>query len=96
MSPSNSKATIRMIAASFAAGASAMVLVGLVGPVAVQGGLSVRDALASTDSDRPVIEPLDVAAINAQLAEAQAEMDASRARTDGAMERLEQLSDHHR
>jgi outer membrane protein TolC len=39
-----------------------------------------------------VIEPLDVAAIQAQLAKAQAEMDASRAATDGAMARLERLS----
>jgi hypothetical protein len=93
MSPSQTKATIRMVAASFAAGASAMVLFGLVAPVAVQGGLSIREAIAaSAESERPVIEPLDVAAIQAQLAKAQAEMDASRAATDGAMARLERLS----
>jgi hypothetical protein len=92
MSPSNTKATIRMVAASFAAGVSAMVLLGLVAPVAVQGGLSVRDAMAATESEIPAIEPLDVVSIQAQLAKAQAEMDASRARTDGAMQRLERLS----
>jgi hypothetical protein len=92
MSPSQTKATIRMVAASFAAGVSAMLLLGLVAPVAVQGGLSVRDAIALPDTQAPIIEPLDVAAIEAQLAKAQAEMDASRARTDGAMERLERLS----
>ena len=92
MSSTHTKATIRMVAASFAAGASAMVLFGLVGPVAAQGGLSVRDAMAaSREPERPVIE-LDVAAVQAQLAKAQAEMDASRAATDGAMQRLEQLS----
>jgi hypothetical protein len=89
MSPS--QVTIRMIAASFAAGVSAMVLLGLVAPVAVQGGLSVREAMAR-EAEIPVIEPLDVAAIEAQLARAQAEMDASRAATDEAMARLERLS----
>ena len=91
MSPSHTQATIRMIAASFAAGVSAMVLVGLVAPVAVQGGLSVREAMAQ-ESELPVIEPLDVAAIEAQLARAQAELDASRAKTDEAMARLQRLS----
>ncbi len=91
MSPSQTKTTVRMVAASFVAGAGAMMLLGLVAPVAVQGGLSMRDAIAAP-SQAPVIEPLDVAAIEAQLAKAQAEMDASRARTDGAMERLERLS----
>lgn len=92
MSPSQTKATARMVAASFAAGATAMVLLGLVAPVAVQGGLSVRDAIAAADSEAPLIEPLDVEAIEAQLASAQAEMDASRARTDGTIARLERLS----
>lgn len=81
-----------MVAASFAAGASAMLLVGLVAPVAVQGGLSVRDAIAMPETQAQLIEPLDVAAIEAQLAMAEAEMKASRVRTDGAIERLERLS----
>jgi hypothetical protein len=91
MSPSQTKATIRMIVASFAAGVSAMLLFGLVAPVAVQGGLSMRDAMAA-ESERAAIEPLDVAAIEAQLAEAHAAMEASRAATDEAMARLERLS----
>lgn len=82
-----------MVAASFAAGVSAMMLLGLVTPVVVQGGLSVREAMAATvEQEAPTIAPLDVAAIEAQLAAAQAEMDASRAATDAAMERLERLS----
>jgi len=92
MSPSNTKATIRTVAASFAAGVSAMVLLGLVAPVAVQGGLSVREAMASTNAQTAPIEPLDVASIQAQLAKAEAEMAASRARTDSAMARLDRLS----
>lgn len=93
MSSPNAKATFRMIAASFAAGASAMLLVGIVGPVAVQGGLSVRDAMAASVADRaPAIEPLDVAAIEAQLAEADAMMAAMRASTEDEMSRLAQLS----
>ena len=71
MSGSHTKATVRMVAASFAAGASAMVLFGLVAPVAVQGGLSVRDAIAMPETDAQLIEPLDVAAIEAQLAQAE-------------------------
>jgi hypothetical protein len=39
MSSSTNKATVRMIAASFAAGVSAMMLLGLVAPVAMRGGL---------------------------------------------------------
>jgi hypothetical protein len=95
MSPSNTKATMRMVMASFAAGAGAMVLVGLVAPVAMKGGLTIRDAMASSMEDRAqLIEPLDVAAIEAQLAEADRSMDAMRANTADEMNRLEQLSGH--
>ena len=63
MSPSHAKTTTRMVVASFAAGASAMVLVGLVAPIAMKGGLTVREAFASEASEAaPAIEPLDVAA----------------------------------
>jgi hypothetical protein len=87
------RATYRMIVASFVAGASLMAIVGIVGPVAVQGGLSVRDAMAATvESDGPVIEPLDVAAVQAQLAEADRSMQTARAATDGAIDRLDRLS----
>lgn len=93
MSPSQAKATTRMVVASFAAGAGAMLLVGLVGPVAMKGGLSVRDAMAATVEQRaPAIEPLDVAAIEARLAEADQAMAAMRADTADEMLRLERLS----
>ncbi len=93
MTPSNAKATLRMVVASFAAGASAMALVGLVAPVAMKGGLSMREAFASeVQQNRPAIEPLDVAAIEAQLAEADALMSAMRATTDDDIARLERLT----
>jgi hypothetical protein len=94
MTSSNAKATTRMVVASFAAGASAMVLVGLVAPVATQGGgLAIREAFASEmQQNRPVIEPLDVEAIEAQLAEADRTMDAMRARTDDDIARLKRLT----
>lgn len=89
---SNSKTTVRMIAASFAAGATAMVLVGLVAPVAFKGGLEVSEAMAAQrENQRPVVE-LDVAAVQAQLAEAQRTMEASRAQTEAAIDRLDRLS----
>ncbi|MGD9981177.1 MAG: hypothetical protein AB7H66_01295 [Hyphomonadaceae bacterium] len=93
MSPSQSKATVRMVVASFAAGAGAMVLVGLVAPVAMKGGLTMRDAMASQFEHRaPLIEPLDVAAIEAQLAEAERVMAAARETTDDNVGRLEALA----
>jgi hypothetical protein len=93
MSPSNVKATVRMVVASFVAGASAMVLVGLVAPVAMQGGLSMRDAFANEMNRQvPAVEPLDVAAIEATLADAERSMAAARASTDDNVSRLQALS----
>jgi hypothetical protein len=93
MTTSNVKATTRMIVTSFAAGATAMVLVGLVAPVAMKGGLSIREAFAAeVTHSRPVIEPLDVAAIEAQLAQAELAMDAMRATTDDEIARLQRLT----
>jgi len=93
MSPSNVKATVRMVVASFAAGAGAMALVGLVAPVAMQGGLSMRDAFANEMTQRaPAIEPLDVAAIEATLADAERSMEAARASTDDNVSRLQRLA----
>lgn len=93
MSSPQVKATVRMVVASFAAGAGAMALVGLVAPVAMQGGLSMRDAFAAqVEQQAPLIEPLDVAAIEAQLAEADEAMAAMRATTDDNVGRLEALS----
>ena len=93
MSPSNVKATVRMVVASFVAGAGAMVLVGLVAPVAMQGGLSMREAFANEMTQQaPAIEPLDVAAIEATLADAERSMAAARASTDDNVSRLHALA----
>ena len=93
MSPSNVKATVRMVVASFVAGASAMALVGLVAPVAMQGGLSMRDAFATEmEQQAPAIEPLDVAAIEATLADAERSMAVARASTDDNVSRLQALA----
>lgn len=94
MSPADAKkkATLRTIVASFAAGASAMVLVGLIGPVAVKGGLTVRDAMAATVNHAPLIQPLDVVAVRRQLAAAESSMDTARAQTDSEIARLDRLS----
>ena len=95
MSPADAKlkATFRTIVASFVAGASAMIVVGLIGPVAVKGGLTVRDAMAATVSGHaPLIQPLDVAAVRRQIAAAQSSMDTARAQTDGEIARLDHLS----
>lgn len=83
----------RVIVASFAAGIGAMLMIGLVAPVAAGGGFDLASAEASgLEQNVPAIEPLDVAAIQATLAEAERSMAASRRVTDGAMNRLERLS----
>lgn len=93
MSPSNTKTTMRTVVASFLAGAGAVVLVGFVAPVTLKGGLSIRDAVAASFETRePAIEPLDVAAIEAQLARADREMQAMRETTADEMHRLDRLS----
>jgi len=93
MSPSNVKATVRMVVASFAAGASAMALVGLVAPVAMQGGLSMREAFANEmEQQAPALEPLDVVAIEAQLADAERLMAAAREGTDDNVSRLQAIA----
>lgn len=93
MTSSTTKATTRMIVASFAAGATAMVLVGLVAPVAIKSGLSVREAFAAeVQQTSPMIEPLDVAAVQARLAEADRTMTAIRATTDDDIARLRRLT----
>lgn len=93
MTSSQAKNTTRMVVGSFAAGAGAMVFLGLIAPMAMQGGLSIREAFASTVEVRqPAIEPLDVAAIEAQLADANAAMEAMRATTDDEIANLDRLS----
>jgi len=94
MSSSAAKATTRTVVASFAAGASAMVFLGLIAPVAMQGGgLAIREAFAAeVQQTRPAIEPLDVAAIEARLADADRAMVAMRATTDDDIARLQRLT----
>jgi hypothetical protein len=87
------QANRRIVVASFVAGVGAMVFLGLIAPVALKGGLQMASAEAGVlETSAPAIEPLDVAAIEATLAEAGRAMAASRGATDGAMARLERLS----
>lgn len=86
------KATMRMIATSFAAGAGLMLIAGLAVPLTSMGMLSVRGAEASTrESNAPVID-LDVAAVRAQIAAADQTMEAARATTDDDIARLNRLT----
>lgn len=92
MSPQE-QAMRRTIVGSFAAGVSAVVFFGLIAPLMMQSGLTVRDAFASTlEQSQPVIQPLDVAAIEARLVEADRAMEAMRASTEDEMQALERLS----
>lgn len=89
----DAKANTRMIFASFAAGVGAMMFLGLVAPTIIKGGLSLTSANASTiEAQAPEIAPLDVAAIRAQLAEAEQDMASVRATTDDDVARLARLS----
>jgi ABC-type cobalamin transport system permease subunit len=89
----DAKANARMIIASFAAGVGAMMFLGLVAPTIIKGGLSLTAANASTiEAQAPAIAPLDVAAIRAQLAEAELDMASVRATTDDDVARLARLS----
>jgi hypothetical protein len=82
-----------MIAASFAAGAGVMMCLGLAVPLLSQGALlDVRSAEASTLPAQPLIEPLDVDAIQTQLAAADRAMAAARATTDDDIARLARLT----
>jgi hypothetical protein len=88
---SESLAKRRAIIASFVAGVSAMFVIGLIAPIS--HGLSMGAAEAHALQQRvPAIQPLDVAVIEATLAEAERAMAASRRTTDGAMARLDRLS----
>jgi len=90
---SYAKSVTRVVLTSFAAGAGAMALVGLVAPVAMKGGLSMRDAAATPIvRQADLIEPLDLPAIEAQLERADRTMDAMRAMTDDEVAQLERLA----
>jgi hypothetical protein len=83
----------RVVLASFAAGVGSMLAAGLLAPVLMKGGLSLADADAATAAAKaPVIEPLDIEAVQAQLQDADRVMRVSRTRTGQAMDRLEHLS----
>jgi uncharacterized protein involved in high-affinity Fe2+ transport len=92
MSSAQQKSTLRMIVASFAAGVGAMTLVGLAAPIV--NDIATREALASTlaREEPATIQPLDVAAVRAQLVDANQRMETTRAATSHAMNRLERLS----
>ena len=95
MSPADAKvnATIRTVTGSFLAGAAAMVMLGLIAPIAVKGGLSIRDAWAATSlHNGPAVEPINVAQVRAQLAEAERSMEAARQSSQASIERLDRLS----
>jgi hypothetical protein len=86
------KATLRMIATSFAAGAGLMVIAGLAVPLTSMGMLSVRGAEASErEVHTQLIEPLNVEAVRAQIAAADQTMQAARATTDDDIARLSRL-----
>lgn len=93
VSSSSAKPNFRMIAASFGAGVGAMVLVGLVTPTIIRGGLSMANASASTlEAQGPAIEPIDPVAIQAQLDQAERDMAAARVRSEAAMSNLDRLA----
>lgn len=93
MSSAQHSSTLRMIVASFAAGVGAMALVSTLTLVAMNDGLALRDAAASTlEQKGPAVEPLDLPAVEAQLALAKRNMETTRAATEHAMGRLERLS----
>lgn len=92
MSPQE-QAMRRTIVGSFAAGVSAVVFFGLLAPLAMQSGLTVRDAFASTlEQSQPAIEPLNVEAIEAQLAEADRLLADARSSTNDELAMLERLA----
>lgn len=84
---------LRLIAASFAAGVGAMTAVALAATLVAEGGLGFGAAEASSlePEVRPVIV-LDVAAVEAQLAKAEAEMARAQAATNDEMAQLARLS----
>ncbi len=87
------RAPVRLILTSFAAGVAAMVLAGLIAPTIAMGGLAMRPASASTlERQAALIQPLDLPAIKARLASAQAQIDAERRNTDPVVQRLSQLA----
>ena len=84
---------LRVVLASFSAGVGAMVMLGLVAPVAAQSALSVADAEAApVASIEPAVAPLDLDAINADLAVAEQALRQSARDTDRAVSRLRRIA----
>jgi hypothetical protein len=87
------RSPLRVVAASFVAGVAAMLLCGLAAPVIAKAGLSVAEAQATTSTGVEVaIAPLDLQAVRAQLALADATLRQSAAATDHTVARLERLA----
>lgn len=83
----------RVILVSASAGVGAMVFLGVLIPTAINGGLSMRSADASTYvRSAPAIKALDVAAVQAQLQAAEEVAQRTRMATDPAVHRLQRLS----
>lgn len=84
---------LRAIAGSFVAGVTAMTLVGAAAAFVAHGGLDTPTANASETQfgAMPAIQPLDVAAVQGQLSQIQAEMQQTLDATDPAVSRLERL-----
>ncbi|MDX2275830.1 MAG: hypothetical protein NW206_10305 [Hyphomonadaceae bacterium] len=93
IAPVNSEtlAKRRAIVASFAAGVGVMFAMGLFVPISNSLSLGAAEAHA-LEQRAPAIQPLDVAAIEATLAEAERSMAVSRALTDDDISRLARLS----
>lgn len=86
---------VRAVLTSFTAGIGAMVVFGLVAPVAVQGGLSVAEADAAPAAKaESAVSPLDLEAIRADLAQAELALRERADATDEAIARLRTIAAH--
>jgi hypothetical protein len=83
----------RMIVTSFATGVGLMMLAGAMVTASKNGGLAMPSATAATlEHQAPLIEPLDIVAIQAELAGAEAAMQAAAVATDPKVAQLERLA----
>ena len=88
---------VQSVLGSLAAGIAAMTVLSAMGAFIAHGGLETPTASAATPGENafaaaPVVRPLDVAGVQAQLDQVQSEMRVTQAATDSAMTRLERLS----
>lgn len=87
---------VRTVVGSLFAGVAAMTLFGAMASFVVNGGLDTPAAAAQTPEERffaqPVsIDPIDVAAVQAEINRSQAEMKVTQDSTDYAIARLRRL-----